>query len=146
MLRKRWPMLGMLILVAVWLNGVAGASRPQLAQHVIACSTEGFAPYLHTCGPYIEDARGRTVRLLAVNWYGFESNDFVAAGLDRRSFRDIIITVKRLGFNALRIPFSNEMVERNPVVSGLRRTCPRDAPATACLAIDGRALLAANRI
>jgi len=108
------------------------------------CTSRGQLGYLHTCGPYIEDYAGQPVRLLSVNWYGFEANDFVAAGLDRRAYRDIIATVKGLGYNTLRIPFSNEMVETNPVVSALKQSCPAGEPPSACRAIDGQALLGPN--
>lgn len=122
----------------------ARAAQPQHSRLPAPCVTQGTAPYLHTCGPAIEDFRGNPVRLMAVNWYGFESNDFVAAGLDRRAYRDIIDTIKALGYNALRLPFSNEMVEKDPVVSALTSTCPQGAPQSACRSVNGAGLLAAN--
>lgn len=125
----------------------ARAAPPARVERGVSCAPPAGGwtpPYLHTCGPYIEDYRGGVVRLIAANWYGFEANDFVAAGLDRRTYQDIIGTAKALGFNALRIPFSNEMVESNPVVSDLRQTCPWQAPKSACRSIDGRALLGPN--
>lgn len=123
---------------------VAHAAQPRTSHVAGSCVSHGQPGYLHTCGPYIEDAAGRQVRLQAVNWYGFESNDFVAAGLDRQTYQDIIATVKRLGYNTLRIPFSNEMVETNPVVSSLKRACPTGEPTSACRAVDGQALLGPN--
>jgi len=133
------------------LCAVAVAALPLLSTNARAagraagpCVSSGQPGYLHTCGPYIEDYAGHPVRLLSVNWYGFEANGFVAAGLDRRTYADIIATVKGLGYNTLRIPFSNEMVETNPVVSSLTQTCPNGEPQTACRAIDGRALLGPN--
>ena len=108
------------------------------------CSSRGQFGYLHTCSSYIEDYAGHPVRLLSVNWYGFEANDFVAAGLNRRTYADIIATVKALGYNTLRIPFSNEMVETNPVVSALTRSCPNGEPQQACRSINGQALLGPN--
>ncbi len=72
--------------------------------------------WLHTQGTTIVDAYGRPVRLAAVNWYGAESNDFVPGGLAYRPYMDILRTIKGLGFNAIRLPFSNELVQRNPVV------------------------------
>ncbi len=72
--------------------------------------------WLHTSGIQILDVRGRPVRLAAVNWYGTEGSDFVSGGLAYRPYMDILRTIKRLGFNTVRIPFSNQMVEQDPVV------------------------------
>ena len=105
------------------------------------------APYLHTAGSQIVDACGTPVRLQAVNWYGFDSNDFVAAGLHYWSYMTIVDRIKNLGFNALRIPFSNELVERNPVVSALGSICHQDScvpvPGTTNTPLSGSYLLAA---
>jgi len=77
----------------------------------------GLAPgWLHTDGTTIVDAYGRPVRLAAVNWYGAESLDFVPGGLAYRPYMTILRTIKGLGFNAIRMPFSDELVQRNPVV------------------------------
>src|SRR5205085_11214813 len=84
---------------------------------VTPTATGCTAPYLHTSGSHIVNACGTPVRLQAVNWYGFDSNDFVAAGLHYWSYKTIVHRIKTLGFNALRIPFSTEMVERAPVLS-----------------------------
>ena len=72
--------------------------------------------WLHTGGTRIVDAHGRGVVLAAINWYGAEGPDFVPGGLDRRPYMDVLLTIKALGFNAVRLPFSNELVERNPRV------------------------------
>jgi len=64
----------------------------------------------------ILDARGARVRLRAVNWFGAESAALVPGGLDRQPLVRIAKLVKSGGFNAVRLPWCNEMVERNPVV------------------------------
>src|SRR5579875_2631181 len=61
------------------------------------CAASGAAPYLHTCGATIVDASGAPVRLRAVNWYGFDSNDFVAGGLHYLSYKTIVDHIKSLG-------------------------------------------------
>jgi len=71
---------------------------------------------LHTSGISIVDAAGRPIRLAAVNWYGAEGTDYVPGGLAYRPYMTILRTIKRLGFNAIRVPFSNYLVEQNPVV------------------------------
>jgi|SRR5271165_1588694 len=71
---------------------------------------------LHTGGPYIVDSNGQRVRLNAVNWYGAESTDFVVGGLQLASLQSIVQQIKNLGFNAVRIPWSNQLYESNPIV------------------------------
>jgi endoglucanase len=71
---------------------------------------------LHTSGPHIVAANGQRVRLVSVNWFGAESAEFVVGGLDRQPLAKIVATIRRGGFNSVRLPWSNELVARNPVV------------------------------
>lgn len=73
--------------------------------------------WLHAQGTQVVDANGAPVRLAGVNWYGAESPDFVVGGLDYRPYQAILQSIKLLGYNSIRLPFSNELIERNPVVS-----------------------------
>lgn len=72
---------------------------------------------LRTQGRFIVDARGRRFKLASVNWYGAEQMDFVPAGLERACLHDIAHAVRTMGFNSVRLLWSNELVRRNPVVS-----------------------------
>lgn len=71
---------------------------------------------LHTAGAFLVDAHGQRVRLQAVNWYGAESSDFVVGGLQTASLQSIVRQIKTLGFNAVRLPWSNQIFESNPTV------------------------------
>ena len=71
---------------------------------------------LHVSGPAIVDTKGSRVRLAAVNWYGTDSADYVVAGLQLQPLQSIVAEIKTLGFNAVRLPWSNQMYESNPVV------------------------------
>lgn len=73
------------------------------------------AGYWHTSGNKIEDSSNATVRITGVNWYGFETTDHLVHGLWAQDYQSILNTIKALGYNVIRIPFSNEMVETNPV-------------------------------
>ncbi len=72
---------------------------------------------LHVSGPYIVDSKGSRVVLHAFNWYGAESTDFVVAGLELQPLARIVATIKGLGFNAARLPWSNQTYESNPIVA-----------------------------
>jgi endoglucanase len=62
------------------------------------------------------DRAGHRVKLASVNWYGAESPEFVVGGLDRQPLSRIASLIERGGFNSVRLPWSNQLVEQNPVV------------------------------
>jgi endoglucanase len=71
---------------------------------------------LHTSGASIVDASGQPVKLTMVNWYGAESPDFVVGGLEYQPIGEIINEIVSMGFNGVRLPWSNQMWEQNPAV------------------------------
>ena len=73
------------------------------------------AGYWHTNGNQILDSNNQTVRIAGVNWYGFETTDEIAHGLWAQDYHTVLSQVKSNGYNVIRIPFSNQMVE-TPVV------------------------------
>jgi endoglucanase len=73
------------------------------------------AGYWHTSGSKIVDANGVTVRLAGINWYGAETPDYLVHGLWAQDYKTVLNTIKSLGYNVIRIPFSNQLVESNPV-------------------------------
>lgn len=72
---------------------------------------------LRTEGRWILDGAGQRFKLAAVNWYGAEEKDYVVAGLDRAPLAELALRLRGLGYNAVRLPWSNEMYERNPVIA-----------------------------
>ena len=75
---------------------------------------------LHTTSRWIVDANGKRFKLASVSWYGAEEKDFVVAGLDFQDVHAIAKTIRALGFNSVRLPFSNQLVETNPLVASAR--------------------------
>jgi endoglucanase len=73
------------------------------------------AGYWHTSGNQILDAAGNPVRIAGINWYGFETPDEIAHGLWAQDYHKIIDDISTLGYNMIRIPFSNQLVE-TPIV------------------------------
>ena len=102
----------------------AGASIRRIAFAIAACvlgcvsCVAGAQPAfpLHTTGRFIVDSNGARVRLNGVNWYGTESTDYVVAGLQVATLSSIVQQIKSLGFNVVRLPWSNQFYESNPVV------------------------------
>eukprot|EP00931_Biecheleriopsis_adriatica_P093597 TRINITY_DN67323_c0_g1_i1.p1 TRINITY_DN67323_c0_g1~~TRINITY_DN67323_c0_g1_i1.p1 ORF type:complete len:439 (-),score=70.99 TRINITY_DN67323_c0_g1_i1:83-1399(-) len=68
-------------------------------------------------GRHIVNKNGERFRLRGVNWYGASDSYHVAGGLDVQSLEAICRTITELGFNTVRLPFSNEML-RSEVVPG----------------------------
>ncbi|PKS07930.1 hypothetical protein jhhlp_006540 [Lomentospora prolificans] len=71
---------------------------------------------LSTQGRDIVDARGKRVKLASVNWYGASDELFVSGGLDVKHRDEIARLIRKLGFNSVRLPYSDELVIENPVV------------------------------
>lgn len=71
---------------------------------------------LHTAHHWIVDAKGNRVKLVGVNWYGADNIEFSVGGLAYRPLAAIARAVKAMGFNSVRLPWSNELVETNPAV------------------------------
>jgi endoglucanase len=88
---------------------------------VVGCFVTGSSAqssgYWHTSGNRILDASGNAVRIAGVNWYGFETTDEVVHGLWAQDYRYILNAIKSNGYNVVRLPFSNQMVE-SPIVPG----------------------------
>lgn len=106
---------------------------------VICCATrlQAVPPALplHTLGANIVDNNGTRVRLNAFNWYGAESADYVVAGLQIAPLQSIVNEIKGLGFNAVRLPWSNQMFESNPVVQNYALTANPGMEGEAALTI-----------
>ncbi|KAK6355244.1 hypothetical protein TWF696_004357 [Orbilia brochopaga] len=71
---------------------------------------------LRTYRRNIVDARGDRVKLMSTNWYGASDEDSIPGGLDVRHRREIAATIREMGFNSVRLPYSDEMVMTNPDV------------------------------
>ncbi|KAK3309551.1 glycoside hydrolase family 5 protein [Chaetomium strumarium] len=71
---------------------------------------------LRASGRDIVDANGRRFKLASVNWYGASDELFVPGGLDVRHRDDIAKTIRRMGFNSVRMPYADELVIANPVI------------------------------
>ena len=101
-------------------NTLAAQARARTRTRTRATLTApdvGISFPLHTSGASIVDASGKPVRLALTNWYGAESPDYVVGGLKYQPVTSIISQIVAMGFNGVRLPWSNAMWESNPVVS-----------------------------
>lgn len=75
-----------------------------------------LAPPIRTSGRHIVDSDGQRVKLASINWYGASDLLFVAGGLDVRHRDEISATIRSMGFNSVRFPYSDQMVIENPII------------------------------
>ncbi|HEY0753242.1 MAG TPA: cellulose binding domain-containing protein [Ktedonobacteraceae bacterium] len=88
-----------------------------------------------TSGTKILAPGGTQYIISGINWYGFETPDYVAHGLWSYDITTILSLVKSYGYNTLRLPYSNQMWESNPVPQN-------DVGCTSCAGLHSRDVLA----
>jgi endoglucanase len=102
-------MLWVLTLALTLLASLAPPLVPHIP-HRTALALPGDGPYLHTDGAILRDVQGHAVRLSGVNWFGLETCAFAPDGLGVRSWWDLLDQVRALGFNTIRLPFSDQLL------------------------------------
>ena len=117
---QRKPVRGALVAVmvaaATVLVGVGLATAP--ATPALAAGTG--TGYLHTSGNKIVDSTGATVRITGINWFGMETDNKTFHGLwSSNPWRNQIDTMANLGYNTLRIPYSNDALKSGAVATGI---------------------------
>lgn len=75
--------------------------------------------FLHTEGAKIVDAEGNEVRITGVNWFGMETGTFAPHGIWARRWEDMLKLVADLGFNTIRLPYSNDVFDPNSKPNGI---------------------------
>src|SRR4051794_5900729 len=82
--------------------------------HAESAATPG-AGYWHTSGRQILDAAGQPVRIAGINWFGFETGNHVVHGLWSRDYKSMIDQMKTLGYNTIRLPYSDDIFKSSTV-------------------------------
>lgn len=129
-----------------------GPTAEVVAQHARRMSGAGSVGLLSTKGRLIVEASGEAFRVAGVSWFGFETDTMVTHGLWRRNYREMAEQISSLGFNMVRIPFSQEMLQvgaqtksidfsRNPDLEGRTPLECLDAVVAACGAVGLRVIL-----
>lgn len=115
--RSRPASAPLTFLILVLLGVAAGLSIARFTRASHTVRAHLYPGYWRTKGARIVDRRGDTVRIAGVTWYGMESTYWVPAGLDFQRYTTIMDQIKAMGFNTIRLPYSNQLVEQNPLVS-----------------------------
>src|SRR6202008_3956723 len=57
--------------------------------------------YWHTSGSQILDSNNQPVRITGINWFGFETSNYVVHGLWSRDYKSMMDQMKSLGYNTI---------------------------------------------
>ncbi|MFR9800372.1 cellulase family glycosylhydrolase [Streptomyces sp. MS06] len=93
------------------LCAAAAALLLPLAGAQTAAAADPGAGYWHTSGRQILDEAGQPVRIAGVNWFGFETGNHVAHGLWSRDYKSMIDQMRSLGYNTIRLPYSDDILK-----------------------------------
>lgn len=75
--------------------------------------------YWHTNGTGIYDASNSPVRIAGINWFGFETSNYVVHGLWTRGYKDMLNQIKAQGYNTIRLPYSNQLFDPGSAPNGI---------------------------
>jgi endoglucanase len=112
LLSRRLAAVAATVLVAAALAVPYTALRPGRA------SAAG-AGYWHTSGGQILDANNQPVRITGVNWFGLETANYAPHGLWTRDYRSMLDQIKSLGYNTIRLPYSNQLFDPGSVPNSI---------------------------
>jgi len=73
-----------------------------------AAASEALPGWLHTSGATIKTAKNKPYVIKAVSWFGMELASCAPHGLWQISLDEGMASIKSMGFNTVRVPFSNE--------------------------------------
>jgi endoglucanase len=76
--------------------------------------------YWHTNGKQILDSNNQVVRMTGVNWFGFETANYTPHGLWARGYKDMMNQMKSLGYNTIRLPYSNQLFDPGSTPNSIR--------------------------
>ena len=87
--------------------------------HAAEAKADAGAGYWHTSGRQILDAAGQPVRIAGINWFGFETDTRVAHGLWARDHKSMIDQMKSLGYNTIRLPYSDDIFKAGAAANSI---------------------------
>lgn len=74
---------------------------------------ESCDDYLSRTDTNLFNKAGEKMRLTGVNWFGFETSNKAPHGLWSRDYKSMLDQIKAVGFNSIRMPWSNEIMANN---------------------------------
>ncbi|AFZ01969.1 cellulase family glycosylhydrolase [Calothrix sp. PCC 6303] len=104
------------VAIAVFFGGIL-PKLPIESQSTAAVPPVAMQLPLSTRGAKIVDAKGKTVLLRGLNWFGMETESHAPHGLWKRDYQEMLSQMKILGYNVIRFPYSVEALRSTEVRS-----------------------------
>ncbi|MBI4498488.1 MAG: cellulase family glycosylhydrolase [Chloroflexi bacterium] len=123
----------------------ATSQPPEPAAHPPADPALARLNYFHTDGTTIRDVHGNQVHLTGVNWFGMETDTLSPHGLWARNLEDMLDQVREMGFNVIRLPFSNELFNPDLTPQGIDFALNPDLRGLSGLEILDRVIVGAGQ-
>jgi endoglucanase len=101
----------LLLPLGLGLSASAATAATRATTATAASADSAGAGYWHTGGRQILDAAGQPVRIAGVNWFGFETGNHVVHGLWSRDYKSMIDQMRSLGYNTIRLPYSDDILK-----------------------------------
>ena len=101
--------------------------------------------WLHTEGSQIVDSAGNPVILTGINWFGLETESYAPHGLWARNWESILDQVVELGFNTIRLPYSNQLFDPSSQPNGVNQELNPDLKGLSGLEIMDKIIAGAGQ-
>lgn len=101
------------VAILVFLEGLVAI--PARTQENVTSTVMTIELPLSTRGAKIVDAQGQPVLLRGVNWFGIETDTHAPHGLWKRDYKDILVQIRSLGYNLIRLPYSVQALQSSYV-------------------------------
>ena len=110
------------------------------------CKPGRQAAFLNTFHSELVDATsGCQVSLTGINWFGFETSAFAPHGLGVRNYQDMLNQMAHLGFNTLRLPYTNQLFDPGSQPQGINYQLNPDLKGLQGLALMDRIIQGARK-
>ncbi|MBI2942117.1 MAG: glycoside hydrolase family 5 protein [Chloroflexi bacterium] len=101
--------------------------------------------YLRTDGTRIVDRHGNEVLITGISWFGFETGTLAPHGIWVRPYGEILDQITEMGFNTIRLPWSNEVLDAKIKPQGIDPKYNPDLEGLTSLEIMDRIIVAAGQ-
>ena len=78
--------------------------------------------YWHTQGNQIYDAKNQPIRIAGINWFGFETTNYVVHGLEIRNYQDMLRQIQSQCYNTIRLPYCNQLFDSDSIPNSINFT------------------------
>jgi endoglucanase len=125
---------------------VAGWAVGSWVEEDIAAGIYGLADQaIKARNTAITDAAGHRIKLHGVNWFGFETDSFAPHGLHVRNYQGMLAQMAQVGFNTVRLPYSNQLFYPSSMPQGIDYHLNPDLKGLSRLALLDKIVEAAQR-